>query len=169
MRRPTVLALLLVAAASSSQCSDGKTTVIGPSSGIAPASAGRFANSGGGSTQGGDTGTPGGGESGPAGGSSISRLAVTLVTDKNGDGRPSRGDSITFAISTTQAWDQVSVVCTQNGTVVLSDVRTLDMWSPFTLTSQTWSGGAADCKATLEQLNETKATTIASATFTAGA
>ena len=167
MRRPTVLALLLVAAASSSQCSDGETTVIGPSSSVA---AGRFANSGGGSTQGDSTGTtPGGGESGPAGGSSISRLALTLVVDRNGDGRPNRGDSISFTISTTQMWDQVSVVCSQNGDVVLSETRTLDTWSPIALTSQTWQAGPADCKATLDQINDTKATPLASATFTAGA
>jgi len=169
MRRLTVVALLVVAAASSSQCSDGDTTAIGPSSGIAPAGAGRFANSGGGSSQGGDTGAPGGGESGPAGGSSISRLALILVTDRNSDGRPNRGDTITFMIATTQVWDQVSVVCSQNGDVVLRAEITADTWSPLALTSQTWSGGAADCKATLEQVKDTKVTTLASATFTAGA
>jgi len=164
MRRSTVLALLLVAAASSSQCSDGETTVIGPS-----ATAGRFANTGGGSSQGGDTGAPSGGDSGPAGGSSISRLALILVSDRNSDGRPNRGDMITFAISTTVAWDQVSVVCSQNGDVVLSAVKTPDTWSPLTLTAQTWSGGAADCKATLDQVNDDKVLTLASVTFSAGA
>ena len=166
MRRSTVLALLLVAAASSSQCSDGETTVIGPS-----AAAGRFANSGGGSSsQGGDTtGTPSGSESGAAGGSSISRLALILVTDRNSDGHPNRGDSISFTISTSLPWDQVSVVCSQNGDVVLSETRTLDTWSPIALTSPTWQAGPADCKATLDQINDTKATPLASATFTAGA
>jgi len=164
MSRSTVLALLLVAAASSSQCSDGETTVIGPS-----ATAGRFANTGGGSSQGGDTGAPSGGDSGPAGGSSISRLALILVNDRNSDGRPNRGDLITFAISTTLPWDQVSIVCSQNGDVVLSVTKTPDAWSPLTLTSQTWSGGAADCKATLDQVNDDKVLTLASATFTAGA
>jgi hypothetical protein len=164
MRRSTVLALLLVAAASSSQCSDGETTVIGPS-----ATAGRFANTGGGSSQGGGTDTPGGGDSGPAGGSSISRLALVLLSDRNGDGRPNRGDTITFAISTTLMWDQVSVVCSQNGDVVLTAVQTPDAWTPLTLTSQTWSGGAADCKATLDQVNDgDNVLTLASATFAAG-
>ena len=164
MRRSTVLALLLVAAASSSQCSDGETTVIGPS-----ATTGRFANTGSGSSQGGDTGAPSGGDSGPAGGSSISRLALILVNDRNSDGRPNRGDTISFTISTTLAWDQVSIVCSQNGDVVLSATKTPDAWSPLTLTSQTWSGGAADCKATLEQVNDDKVLTLASATFSAGA
>jgi hypothetical protein len=166
MRRLTVVALLLVAAASSSQCDDGKTTVIGPSPDVA---AGRFANSGGGSTQGGDQGTSGGG-SGPGSESSISRLALTMVTDRNGDGRPNRGDVVTFKISTTLTWDQVSLVCSQGGTVVLSVERTADEWSPITLTSPTWQTGPADCKATLDQVNDdSKATTLASATFTAGA
>jgi hypothetical protein len=166
MRRLTVLALLLVAAASSSQCSDGETTVIGPS-----ATAGRFANTGGGSSQeGGDTGAPTGGDTGSAGGSSISRLALVIVSDRNSDGRPNRGDTITFAISTTLMWDQVSVVCSQNGDVVLTAVKTPDAWTPLMLTSQTWSGGAADCKATLDQVNDDdKVLTLASATFTAGA
>jgi len=169
MRRLTVVALLVVAAAISSQCSDGDTTAIGPSSGISPASAGRFANSGGGSSQGGDTTAPGGGDSGPAGGSSISRLALILVNDRNSDGRPNRGDTITFTISTTLVWNQVTIVCSQNGDVVFGGERTLDAWSPVVLTSQTWQTGAADCKATLDQVNDTKVTTLASATFTAGA
>jgi hypothetical protein len=168
MRRSTLVALLLVAAASSSQCSDGDATAIGPSSGVAPAGPGRFANTGGGSTQGDDSGATGG-ESGPGSASSISRLTLMLVTDRNGDGRPNRGDSITFRISTTQTWDQVSVVCSQNGTEVLRTEKTLDAWSPIPLTSQTWQAGQADCKATLEQLNDTKVTPLASATFTAGA
>lgn len=165
MCRSTVLALLLVAAASSSQCSDGETTVIGPS----PA-AGRFANIGGGSPQSGsDSGSPSGGDSGPAGGSSISRLALILVNDRNSDGRPNRGDTISFTIATTLAWDRVTVVCSQNGDVVLSVAKTPDTWSPLTLTSQTWSGGPADCRATLDQLNDDEVLTLASATFTAGA
>ena len=166
MRRSTVLALLLVAAASSSQCDDGKTTAIGPSSGIAPAAAGRFANTSG-STQG-DQQQVSGGESGPGTESSISRLALILVTDRNSDGRPNRGDSITFMISTTQMWDHVSVVCSQNGTVVLTAERTADEWTPLALTSPTWQAGPADCKATLDRLNDTDVTTLASATFTAG-
>jgi hypothetical protein len=53
--------------------------------------------------------------------------------------------------------------------VVLRAERTADAWSPITLTSPTWQAGAADCKATLDQVNDTKLTTLVSATFTAGA
>jgi hypothetical protein len=168
MRRLTVVALLLVAAASSSQCDDGTTTVIGPSTGVAPAAAGRFANTGG-STQGDQQGPSGGGESSPGTESSISRLALILVTDRNSDGRPNRGDSITFTIATSLPWDQVTVVCSQNGEVVLTADRTADAWTPLPLTSPTWQAGSADCKATLDRLIDGEATTLASATFTAGA
>jgi len=167
MRRSTLVALLLVAAASSSQCSDGDTTAIGPSAGIGPSGAGRFGNSGG-STQGGDQGAPGG-ESGPGTESSISRLALILVSDRNSDGRPNRGDSITFTIARSLPWDQVSLVCSQDGEVVLSAERTPDAWTPLVLTSPTWQAGAADCKATLDRVIDGEATTLASATFTAGA
>jgi hypothetical protein len=167
MRRLTVVALLLVAAASSSQCSDGDTTAIGPSSGVA-ASASRFANTGG-SAQSDDQGGTPAGETGPGSESSISRLALVLVTDRNSDGRPNRGDSITFAISTSQMWDRVTVVCSQNGTEVLRAERTADAFTPLALGSSAWQPGPADCKATLDQVNDTKVTTLASATFTAGA
>jgi hypothetical protein len=167
MRRLTVVALLLVAAASSSQCDDGTTTVIGPSSGVAPA-AGRFANTGG-STQGDQQGSSGGGESSPGTESSISRLALIVVSDRNSDGRPNRGDSITFTIATSLPWDQVSLVCSQDGEVVLTAKRTADAWTPLVLTSPTWQAGAADCKATLDRVIDGEATTLASATFTAGA
>lgn len=168
MRRLTVVALLLVAAASSSQCDDGTTTVIGPSTGVAPAAASRFANTAG-STQGDQQGPSGGGESSPGTESSISRLALILVTDRNSDGRPNRGDSITFTIATSLPWDQVTVVCSQNGEVVLTADRTADAWTPLPLTSPTWQAGSADCKATLDRLIDGEATTLASATFTAGA
>jgi hypothetical protein len=54
--------------------------------------------------------------------------------------------------------------------MVLRAERTADAWSPVALTSLTWQAGAADCKATLDQLNDdAKVTMLASATFTAGA
>jgi hypothetical protein len=66
-------------------------------------------------------------------------------------------------------WDQVSVVCSQNGKVALRAERTVDAWSPVALASPTWQAGAADYKATLDQVNDTKVMLRASATFTAGA
>src|SRR5262245_1762696 len=127
MRRSTVAALLLAAAASSSQCSDSTAPI-----GVLPSpnpSGAAFSNSG--SLQGSGTGTT---ASGPV--SSISSLTVTIVSDSNGDGRPNRGDSVTCAISTTQTWTQVSVVCSQNGEVVLRAARTAKDWSPISLTSE---------------------------------
>jgi len=157
MRRSTIAALVLAAAAGSSQCSDSSAPV-----GVLPSpnpSGARFSNSG--SVQGDGTAT-----SGPV--SSISRLAVTIATDNNGDGRPNRGDSVTFAISTTQTWSQVSVVCSQNGDVVLRAVRTPKESAPIALASETWSAGPADCVATLEQINDTRVLTLATAAFSAG-
>jgi hypothetical protein len=158
MRRSTIAALVLAAAAGSSHCSDSSGPVgVLPSSNPSGAA---FSNSG--STQGDGTAT-----SGPV--SSISRLALTIVSDGNGDGRPNRGDSITFAISTTQTWSQVNVVCSQNGEVVLRATRTASAWSPISLTSETWQAGAADCVATLDQANGTKVLTLATASFGVGA
>jgi len=156
MRRSTIAAFVLAAAASSAQCSDNTAPV-----GVLPSanpSGAAFSNSG--STQGDGTAT-----SGPV--SSISKLALTIVSDSNGDGRPNRGDSVTFSVSTTQTWSRVSVVCSQNGDVVLRVARTPSAWSPISLTSDTWQTGAADCVATLEQVNDTKVLTLATASFTA--
>ena len=157
MRRSTIAALVLAAAAGSSQCSDSSAPV-----GVLPSpnpSGARFSNSG--SVQGDGSAT-----SGPV--SSISRLAVTIATDNNGDGRPNRGDSITFAIATTQTWSQVSVVCSQNGEVVLRASRTPAAWSPISLSSETWEAGAADCVATLDQITDARVLTLATAAFSAG-
>ena len=160
MRRSTLAVLLLVSAAGSSQCSDSPAPV-----GVLPSpnpSGAAFSN--GGSVQSDDAQTPSGG---PV--SSISRLAVTVVTDNNADGRPSRGDSVTFVISTTQKWSQVAVVCSQDGAVVLRASRTPAAWSPIALSSEAWKAGGADCMATLDQINDTRVLTLATAAFSAGA
>jgi hypothetical protein len=92
-----------------------------------------------------------------------------MVTDSNADGHPGRGDTITFTVSTTQTWNRVGIVCSQNGAVVLRGSRTPSAWSPIALTSDTWQAGAADCAATLEQVSGTRVLTLATAAFTAGA
>jgi hypothetical protein len=165
MRRSTIAALMLVAAASSSQCSDSPAPV-----GVLPSanpSGARFSNSG--SVQGDRTSTTGDEKPTPGNVSSISSLAVAVVADNNGDGRPNRGDSVTFAISTTQTWTRVGIVCSQNGTEVLRAVRTPTAWTPITLTSDTWQAGGADCVATLDQVEGTKVLTLATVSFSPGA
>lgn len=162
MRRSTVAALLLVAAASSSQCSDSPAPVgVLPSpNGSATRSSAPFSNSGSVLGDGAET-------SGPV--SSISKLTVTMVSDGNGDGRPNRGDVVTFTIATTQTWSRVGIVCSQNGTEVLRAVRTATAWSPITLTSETWQAGAADCVATLDQVEGKNVLTLATAAFVVAA
>jgi hypothetical protein len=155
-----VVASLVTLAASNSNCS-GSTAAIGapPSPSIVtPAAA--FVNSG--SAQGDEKGSSGTG-------SSISTIAIAMVTDNNGDGRPNWGDSVTFNVSTTQPWDQVGVVCSQSGTVVLRAVRTPNAWSPVMLVSEAWQAGAAACVATLDQFNGTTVMTLAATSFGAGA
>jgi len=91
-------------------------------------------------------------------------LRVVMAADQNFDGAPNYGDSITFDVNTTQSWNQVSVVCTQNGAVVYGAVWPYP--SVLTLSSQVWDGGGADCAATLMAFNGAKATTIGATTFT---
>lgn len=120
---------------------------------------------GGGGTSGGGKGGHGGG--GTTGGSSS--LAVVMVTDLNGNGAPNYGDTITFNVTTTAtSQPYVEVTCSQNGTVVYS------AWAGFydgylwpgqrlmPLSSPSWTGGAASCKATLN-------TSLATLSFNVGA
>ncbi|HEU5257262.1 MAG TPA: hypothetical protein VFU28_14815 [Vicinamibacterales bacterium] len=102
-------------------------------------------------------------------GTPSSAIEPTLVGDYNADGIISWGDAISFDISTTETWNQVSLVCSQNGSVVLGAVRTPTASYPITLSSQVWQSGAADCVATLDQFNGTKVNTLASVSFAAGA
>lgn len=93
-------------------------------------------------------GKPSGG--GGGGGS----LALVMVTDGNGDGLPNWGDQVTFNVSTT-ATDRptVRLHCYQNGTLVYTFSAGFFADYPWTtvygLSSQSWTGGAADCTASL--------------------
>jgi hypothetical protein len=90
----------------------------------------------------------GGGGSG--GGSSVS---VVMVKDLNGNGLPNWGDTVTFDVSTTVTYPEIELECVQNGRLVLRQGAGFFpsyMWSKdFTLQSSSWTGGAADCTATL--------------------
>ena len=102
----------------------------------------------------------GGGGSKPTGGSggtsSSLSIAEPLVYDANGDGLPNWGDTITFNISTTAtSAPYVDLTCSQTGTLVYSATSGFFagyMWpwtKNMTLSSQSWTGGAANCTATL--------------------
>jgi hypothetical protein len=92
-----------------------------------------------------------GGGANPSGDGS---LALVMVTDVNGDGLPNWGDQVTFTVSTT-ATDRptVRLYCYQNGTLVYTFSAGFFAGYPWTtvygLSSQSWTGGAADCTASL--------------------
>jgi hypothetical protein len=81
-----------------------------------------------------------------------SSLSVVMVTDANADG-PSYHDTVTFKLSTSATRPYVQLNCTQGGTLVLAGSVGFFAdypWSQdFVLASNAWTGGAADCKATL--------------------
>jgi hypothetical protein len=98
----------------------------------------------------------GGGRAGGGGGGS---LAVTLVTDLNGDGLRNWGDQVTFTVSASVPYPSVRLDCSVNGTDVYTHSAGFYPTYPwpqaqtFTLSSYVWTGGAADCTATLYYMN----------------
>jgi hypothetical protein len=95
-----------------------------------------------------------GGGANPSGGSGGGSLALVMVTDVNGDGLPNWGDQVTFTVSTT-ATDRptVRLYCYQSGNLVYTFSAGFFAGYPWTrvfgLSSQSWTGGAADCTASL--------------------
>jgi len=114
----------------------------------------------------------GGGKPKPGGGGS---LTLVLYTDKNGDGLPTWGDTVTFTVSTTATTEPtVSLSCSQNGAVVYGatsgfyDSYPWPWTKNMTLSSGAWTGGAADCTATLFPVSD-RSNVLATLTFRAGA
>jgi hypothetical protein len=78
-----------------------------------------------------------------------------MVADSNGNGLPNWADTITFKITSASTYPYVDVGCYQGGTLVYSasagfypsypwpGARNMPLYSP------SWTGGAADCTATL--------------------
>jgi hypothetical protein len=94
----------------------------------------------------------GGGTTG--GGSATISLHKPLDVDLNGNGTPNWSDVVSFDISTSEAKPFVHLMCTQNGSLVAQG------WDgyfdgalggrTFGLSSPSWTGGAASCKANVE-------------------
>ena len=164
MRNFAILASVMMLAAGSSNCSSpaGAANDIVPSGLVAGSAQGDTTfgtNAAGGQGKGkGNT---------PVSGSGGSTLDYVIVTDNNVNGLPDQGDTIDFVVSTTEQWNQVSLACSQNGTVVLSGVRTSSAWYPIMLGSAAWQSGTIDCVATLDQYSGTKTVTLASKSFQA--
>lgn len=108
----------------------------------------------------------------PSSGGSGSSLSLVLVDST--DGLAHWGQTVTYKVATTattQPW--VSTTCQQNGTTVLSAMAGFFpgyLWPAeqnVTLTTPSWSGGAADCVASLIASNSTgsKQTTLATLSF----
>jgi hypothetical protein len=137
---------------------------------LAATAAGAAPKSGGKPSGGGGGGGKGGG--GSTGGSGSLTLSVT--NDVNGDGLPNWGDSITFNVTTTATTEpHVNVTCSQRGTVVYgasTGYYASYPW-PWTqimqLSSQSWTGGAASCTATLQAYSGTSVTTLGTLNFQA--
>jgi hypothetical protein len=96
----------------------------------------------------------GGGKKG-GGGATAGSLAWKMVTDLNGDGSPNWGDMVTWTFSTSESEPHVDLTCSQNGTVVYGATTGFYAsypwpWTQYmTLSSQAWTGGAANCVAQL--------------------
>lgn len=97
-------------------------------------------------------------------------MHLRMVTDNNGDGQPNRGDTITFDVASSDS-STVQLGCYQNGTNVLSVDSHYDNASPsnsnrhLILSSANWTGGAAECRATLYHVSHGKAHELASYNF----
>jgi hypothetical protein len=89
-------------------------------------------------------GKPGGGSGG---------VTVQVVTDANGNGLANWADQVHFTVTTSNTRPIVSLTCTQGGTVVYGDSHPYywpNIWDDtgvFTLSSLSWTSGAAECRA----------------------
>jgi hypothetical protein len=98
----------------------------------------------------------GGGSKHGSGGTATGSLALAMVDDANGNGAPNWADTITFQVTSSLASPYVSVTCTQNGSLVYSASAGFYADFPWPgaqnmpLSSPSWTGGAASCKAVLE-------------------
>jgi hypothetical protein len=107
----------------------------------------------------------GGSGGGGKGGGGSSSLSLVMVTDANGNGTPNWGDTVTFKVTTTQTqYPSVALKCSQGKTLVYQTSAGFYPSYPWpwqqnmTLKSDAWTGGAADCTATLN-------TSLATLTF----
>ena len=103
-------------------------------------------------------------------------ITLQMVADTNGNGLPNRTERIHFTLSTSNTHPIVSLTCTQGGSLVYADSRPYywpNIWDDdgiFTLASQAWSSGAADCRADVKGTSSNGRTvTLGSMTFNAGA
>ena len=166
MRRLVILVSVAVVAAGSAACGnspDGSTSAIfGPS----PSAITTEAKGGNGGKGPGGGGTTGGGGS----------IALVMYTDLNLNGLPNWGDTVTWNVSTTATTEpHVDLNCSQNGTLVYTGTTGLFASYPWpwtknmTLSSGVWTGGAANCTATLYYFGSRSNVVLATQSFNVGA
>jgi hypothetical protein len=114
----------------------------------------------------------GGGKQGGGATSGGGSLSVAMVADTNQNGLPNWGDTIRFNVSTNATTEpHVNLTCSQNGVVVYGAATGYYASYPWpwtqnmTLSSQSWTGGAADCTAVLSAYSGTSSTTLATLSF----
>ncbi len=80
---------------------------------------------------------------------------------------PQWGQQVTFNVTTDASWPSVGVECAQNGALVYRQSEPYPFGDlTFTLSGYWWTGGAADCTATLSAPgNNGKWTTLATTSF----
>ena len=141
MHRFVILASVAVLAAATANCARGDSSDRSASSLLGPSAVDARNGSGGG---------------GKGGGASTSSLTLVMYTDVNANGLPNWGDTVTFGVSTTAtSVPYVNLACYQNSVRVASGTAGFFASYPWTweqlmtLSSRTWTGGAAECKADL--------------------
>ena len=114
----------------------------------------------------------GGGGGKPGGGGSTSGMTVQVVADANGNGAANWGDQVHFTLTTSNSRPVVSLSCTRGGSLVYADSRPYywpNIWDDpgdFTLSSMSWTSGAADCRADAKGTTSNGRTvTLASTSF----
>jgi hypothetical protein len=160
MNKLIIMASVVVLAASSAACGSHKDSDSSSASITGPSST--DAKGGGGGKPGGSTGGTG-------------SLALVMVNDGNANGLPNWGDQVTFNVSTTAtAEPHVDLTCSKNGVLVLGATTGFYASYPWpwtqvmTLSSPSWTGGAADCTATLYYFSGSRNTVLSTLRFAAG-
>ena len=105
----------------------------------------------------------------PGGGGTATGGGLSLVLLDSTDGVAHWGKQVTFTVSTTATTEpNVSLTCKQNGVVVYGAVTGFYASYPWpwtrhmTLSSQSWTGGAADCVAKLYYFSGSSTVNLAS-------
>jgi len=112
-------------------------------------------------------GKPGGGSGG---------VTVQVVTDADANGLANWGDQVHFTLTTSNTRPIVSLTCSQGGTIVYGDSHPYywpNIWDDtgvFTLSSLSWTSGAAECRAEAKGTSSNgRIVSLGSMTFQVGA